>query len=241
MLRYLLLIFIYIKMCSAITSIGISSLYYPSVNESSIISVSESGLSDTEDKFNQLMISQVKTKIITVKSLLNQTLMESRAFTIFDGDKTISSWNATESNLLASWEYESDTSGLQEESGPESLASGAGIKPLESRYLLVGFIKSISVNEAKQIFPGAPNLSILYSLNIEIRYKLIDMNNKKVLIHFIAAGHGGIARIISSDMTVISQKQLAISNDIVTEAINSLVLSVKHGLLIKQSLGVISH
>ena len=236
--RYLLLILIFIKMCGAVTNIGISSLYYPSVNESNVISdyILESAITpSSDDKFNQLMITQMKTKITSIGPLLSQTLSESKTFTVFDGNKIIASLSASESGLVTKWEFALDNSEAKESSA-DTIESSVIIKPVGDRYLLVGFIRSITAHQAKQVFPGTTNLSILHSLDIEIKYKLVDMNTKEVISHFVASGHGGIARIIPSDMASVIQNPEDLSDVIVNQAINSLVLNIKHGLLIQQEL-----
>ncbi len=244
MWRGLVLIFISIKMCSAVNSIGITTLFYPSSSESRSIAISssESNLTDIESKFNQVMISRMKAQIPKITPLLKQKLIESGTFSVFDGDKTLSNWSATESNLITNWELESKVIGI-EVINNISLESDATVhSPNNSKqYLLIGFIRSINAHEIKQVFPGTANISILYSLNIEITYKLIDMDTKEVLSKFITTGHGGFARIISTNFTHMTQNPEYASDDMINEAINSLIMNIKHGLLIKEGLGVIQH
>ena len=241
MWRYLLIIPFFIKICLAQTSIGVTNLYYSSGHESTSISLSktsyESNASEFESKFNDEMTSKLKLRIMAINTLLNQQLVESGAFNVFDGDNILKSWLITESNLVTKWEYESgfhDTD-ISSESSSESALQ---IKPhlASNKYLLVGFIKNISANQVKQIFPGTDHKSILYSLNIDIKYMMIDIDDKKVVTQFVASGHGGIARIIPTNLILINQNSDDISDNIVTDAINSLVLSVKHGLIVKQQI-----
>ena len=244
MWRYLVLIFISIKMCSAVNSIGITTLFYPSSSESQSISISssESNLTDIERKFNQVMITQIKTQIPKITPLLKQTLIESGTFNVFDGNKTLSNWGALESGLITKWQLESSSLEMQVIDNM-ALESDTKVKSsnISNKYLLIGFIKSIDAHEVKQVFSGTTNTSILYSLNIEITYKLIDMDTKEVFSDFIATGHGGFARIISTNFTHMSQTPENVSDDIINDAINSLVINVKHGLLVKEGLGVMPH
>ena len=244
MWQYLILIFISINMCSAVNSIGITTLFYPSSYESRSISISsaESDITDIESKFNQVMITKIKTQIPKITPLLKQTLIESGTFNVFDGNKTLSSWGALESGLINKWQLESSSLEMQVIDNV-ALESDTKVKSsnILNKYLLIGFIKSIDAHEVKQGFPGTNNTSLLYSINIEITYKLIDMDTKEVFSNFIATGHGGFARIISTNLTPMSQNPENIFDDIINEAMNSLVINIKHGLLIKENLWVMPH
>ncbi len=241
MWRYLVLILLSIKICNAVNSVGVTTLFYPLRAESRSILMpsSESNLNDIESKLNQVMISQVQTPKIT--TVLKQKLIESGTFNVFDGDKVLISWGATESGI-ANWGLES--SHIEKQTIDNIvLESVVKIKPpnKSNKYLLIGFIKSIDANEVKQVFTGTNNTSILYSIDIEVMYKLVDVDTKAVVNKFIAIGHGGFARIISSDIIHMAQNPEDSSDYIINEAINSLVMNVKHELLIKDGLGVIPH
>jgi hypothetical protein len=244
MRRYLVLILFLVKICAAVTSIGITDLYYPSVGSFSSNPIpkssAESNVLTVETKFNQLVISQIKTQIITVTPLLKKTLLESGTFNVFDGNNILSSWITSESGLIRSWEYESDSVDMQI-TDKVATESGMIIRPrhTSNKYILVGWITAINAHEVKEVFPGTTKSSLLYSLNIEVKYKLIDVDSKEVVTQFVAAGHGGSARIFPSNLMHVSHNATQATGDIVDEAINSLVISVKHGLLIKQSLGML--
>ena len=175
------------------------------------------------------ILSQVKLQLTQLQPRINQQLNESGQFSAFNAESIVASWQRKNPNFLSALEMQSNPS------FNESSAHVNHIKTPNISYVLLGWIKAIKVSEERATIMDTGKVSILYSIDIIIDYKVINQNTRALVTEFVAMGHGGIARIMADSST-----QLTFNTEtMINNAIGSLTVSVKHGLLIKQSQGII--
>lgn len=239
----------------AVANIGVTTLFYSNQSDFSNHPIGstplESGVIPLMQKVNKAVTTKVQTRLAYFTPSLKKTLTESGAFNIFDAESTILKWNTDNTRLIYNWERESVTSDTEDAAAEKISAdveskshskTNSMIKPRTApsgKYILIGWITLIKANEVRQIFPrDNSKTSVLYNLNIEVSYKIIDYDTKEVITQFVAAGHGGIGRVVPTNINhPVNLDDVA--NDVVDSAISSLLVSVKHGLLLKQDLGLL--
>ncbi|MBP9743218.1 MAG: hypothetical protein KBD37_07670 [Burkholderiales bacterium] len=249
---FLSLILTFIINCSiAAANIGIIPLFYGSnsnfTNNPTASTPIESGVLPLMFKINKMVTSKVQIRLAYFTPLLKNNLIKSGRFNVFDAESTVMKWNLADSRLIYRWEQESVSSDTEDAAAEKiSAASESSTKTLitpvhssSNKYILIGWVNVIKANEIRQKYPVDPNYtSVLYNLNIEINYKIIDYDTREVITQFVAAGHGGIGRIVPTNINHPVNAE-DFSNDVVNRAINSLISSIEHGLLVKQDLGLL--
>ncbi len=107
--------------------------------------------------------------------------------------------------------------------------------PAVHHYILLGWVYSITSEVIRNDIDGTDKKSILYNLDAKVRYKIIDSENKSVIAEFEGRGHGGYATIVPKTANVNNYNtQISVNN-----TISSLLESIKHGLQLKQSQGLL--
>lgn len=235
----------------AAANIGITPLFYGSSSNFSNNPVAstpiESGVLPLMVKINKVVTSKVQIRLAYFTPLLKKNLMKSGQFSVFDAESTVMQWNTADSRLIYKWEQESVSSDT-EDAAAEKINSATESKtqtivtqahsPI-NKYILIGWVTLIKADEIRQTYPvDSTHTSVLYNLNIEINYKIVDCDTREVITQFVAAGHGGIGRIVPTNIHHPVNAE-DFSNDVVNRAINSLISSIEHGLLVKQDLGLL--
>lgn len=257
MLRLVVFFLGFIGYCFSAPSIGLTNLYYSPnadiINKPVGSGPNESQIAPTIARFNKIVIDDIMQQLSVFQIQLKQTLNESGEFSTFDATPTINDWISKNPRLLAKLEEESkvvetDTSpmtkGQKSFESSVSKKNGSGndnmvhLSP-NGKLILIGWVNKIKANEIRQEFQGTSKTSVIYNLNIEVNYKLVDYDTKQVITQFVAAGHAGIARILPTSIKTLSMNAEDNANSVATDSINSLLFSVKHGLLIKEDMGVI--
>lgn len=248
-----ILVFILVFIASisvATTNIGMTALMYGSKSNFSNTPVAqtavESGVLPLMAKVNTMIIGKMQVRLANFQPKLSEEMAESDTIKVFDAESTVIAWNRADPQLLARLEVESIV--LNDQDDANSVESNASKKKNTSnvisksrlksdKYILLGWITSIKANEIRQVFPGTTKTSVLYNLDIEVHYQIVDYYTKNVVSSFVAAGHGGIARIVPTNVN--HKIDPEIGDNAVDNAIISLRRSVKHGLLTKQELDIL--
>ena len=244
-----------VNLCFAVPSIGLTKLYYLS-NESfvnnPIPSTSvESGTIPNIIRVNAVVINSVQQQLNTFPVSLQRTLAESGSFNVYDATPMLNLWSAKNPRLISKWEYESLTQEAEEDAA-DKVSSGKDASSVKKpgqaakypavgsgNYVLIGWVSFIKADQIRQPFPETNKTSVLYNLNIEIKYKVIDADTQQIITQFVAAGLGGFARIIPTSLNKNTSETYETSSTVVADCLSSLLISIKHGLLIKQDLGIL--
>ena len=254
-MRFLLgFLLLTVNLCFAVANIGLTKLYYLS-NESFSnnpvpSTLVESGTVPNITRLNAVVINSIQQQLNTFPVSLKQTLAESGSFNVYDATPLLNTWSAKNPRLLTKWEYESVTQEAEEiaadkvsgSKNSSAKTSGTQVKSVSAgsgNYILIGWVSSIKANQVRQVFPETSKTSVLYNLNIEINYKVVDVDTQEVITQFVAAGHGGFARIIPTNLNKNTSETFETSKAVVADCLSTLLLSVKHGLMIRQDLGIL--
>ncbi len=229
---FYLLVTLYVN---AVPSIGITNILYASSDSFQNIphptTPIESSTVEAIVKFNTTVIQILRTELADLNPKLQAKLSESGTFITYNAESRVMALKAIEPQLLRRWEVES-TIYAGEESPVNKLTSDKSTIKSGS-YILIGWVTYIDAHVDKQLIAGTDKKSILYNLDVQVKYKLFDNNTKQEVAEFEAKGHGGYATIVPANATI-NHYDPAVP---VKNAISSLVGSVQHGLLIKQSRG----
>jgi hypothetical protein len=228
--------------CFATSTIGVTTLYYSNktqyqndVNNNNIALI---------QRINQAVLTAVKYKLANLKPQTLQIIDQNKDYTSFDADSTVSQWNAGHANWINIWNressiYNNDNQDIDSTFESDTHHNNAVVTTNANKFILVGWIKSITVKVDKQPIANTEKVSILYNLDIQITYKIIDYTSKHVLFSFLAVGHGGIGRIIpAGEDQKIDIK--SVSDNVVNHAVDSLLINIVHNLEIKQANGLMT-
>jgi len=143
-------------------------------------------------------------------------------------------WMLANPNILKTLESAAVVVPLEGTVAAESMANKT---PAVRHYILLGWIYSITSEAIRNDIDGTDKKSILYNLDAKVRYKVIDSENKSVIAEFEGRGHGGYATIVPKTANVNNYNtQISVNN-----TISSLLESIKHGLQLKQSQGLLGN
>lgn len=109
---------------------------------------------------------------------------------------------------------------------------------LESyQYVLLGWVESIVVDEDYRPIPDNPNVfSLLYNIDIFVKYKVVNLLTEQVLAQFNAVGHAGVAHIITKAKFNVQYNIDSLINSLMTD----LAGKVEHGLLVQYNDGLLT-
>ncbi|MCX8514803.1 MAG: hypothetical protein RL017_833 [Pseudomonadota bacterium] len=231
------LILVFTANCFATSTIGVTTLYYS--NKTQYQNDMNTNVAVIH-RINQAVLAAVKYQLANLKPQVQQLIAQTESYSSFDADKTVSDWNVGHANWINIWNQESST--FNNDNATESINSNKNAANgilVANKFILVGWIKNITVNADKQPIANSSKLSILYNLDIQIIYKVIDYNTKQVIFSFPAVGHGGIGRILPvGENQMIDIK--SVSDSVVSHAINSLLVNIVHNLEVKQANGLMT-
>lgn len=141
-------------------------------------------------QYDTVMINQLKSQLPMVNNLIKSKLLKSELFVVMDADSTIKLWQIESPNVLSTLYSASAMSESQ------ALLQKKAKLLLEPRYVLLGWITSIDSWEKKEKIFNSDKVSFLNSLDIWVKYKIVDSYNRQVISEFISLGHYGLARIL---------------------------------------------
>lgn len=228
MFRYVLLLCCTITLAHAAPSVGITSLLYGESDAHMVFTQMGDALPPSI-KVRPQILKSINTHITMYHSnLIRQLFGESNSnFQVFDADNEFHSWQLLDPKLVKTIKNTTEIIPDSTESKTESQA--IVVKPGGSRFMLLGFIESIS--EVEQHTQVDNNMVLIYNLDMVVRYRLVDMDTHKVVSIFVGMGHGGTARIVS-DNNVEFHKSI---DNVVNDMMNSLVQDVDHALQVHQA------
>jgi len=232
----------------ALINIGTTNLIYQNeVIESSALST-KSSVERGKDA-NLKVVNIIKQQLPNFQAQLDNVLLNSRVFIFFDGEPTLKTWQMVNPNILKVLlnkpvELPINRKIIKSESNPISNSVTANINASTTlsksvaistkKYILLGWVTKTTINEDREAIPNTSKTSLLYNLNIEVRYKVINQSTQEAVAEFIALGHAGTARILSDPNTNITYD----TGILVTDVLSNLADDVAHELLLVRHQGV---
>lgn len=219
----------------AVPSIGVTKFLFASdskfQNQPKPETPLESGTLVKVIQFNQNVLNTMQVEMVKFPIQLQQKLAESNDFASYNAESTIAMWTLANPNILKTLESASVVVQLDDAATESMVNKTQGVR----HYILLGWIYSITSEAIRNDIDGTDKKSILYNLDAKVRYKVIDSENKSVVAEFEGRGHGGYATIVPKTANVNNYNtQTSVNN-----TISSLLESIKHGLQLKQSQGLL--
>ena len=234
-----LILFFTIFGATAAPNIGIIKFLYASdanfQNKPKAETALEPGAIAKITQFNQNVLDVIQVQLVKFPLQLQQKLAESNTFASYNAESTVEEWKLSDSSIISTLENKVVEVGVDDSSSLKTSESPGALIVIKPHYILMGWIYSITSDITKNLIEGTDKKSILYNLDIKVKYKIINQDNKAVISEFQARGHGGYATILPASTTVNNYN----SNVAVNNAISSLLTSIKHGLQIKESQGLL--
>jgi hypothetical protein len=113
---------------------------------------------------------------------------------VINADSIINNWISRDSNIIKKLKFAPTINAVESGTGTITLYD-------DHTYILLGFINNMSENTSINSVSGIQSLFFIYCINLEIDYKLIDVNTQNVIFEFVSIGNSGTARIIPDSKT----------------------------------------
>ena len=219
----------------AVANIGTTKLLYQdnfAIN--SILTKISATKPKNKFQINDKMMQVIAKQMPGFQSLLNTVLIESGDFTVFDAESDLDVWKAKDPLFLRMVYKTTEVEPpLQSESKPvKALYTTPTPNPNQrpGKLILLGWVDNITDDKNKGPIYDTGKVSLIFSIDIQTEYRLINTRTNKVVAAFTAVGHGGVARILPGLNETISYDV----NTMVNDMFYSLAKNVRHGLALKQ-------
>lgn len=187
---------------------------------------------------NLQIINIVQKELLNnFQNILTAKLTESANFSVFNANSTIIDWMATDPKILTKLYNQLPIVKTESDTSDKQSANAVVLSHASGKYILLGFVDKVVVDEKRQSIPSAANaISLLYNVDIWVKYKVIDYNTRQVITQFLSSGHAGIAKILSSP-----HQNITYDTDLlVFDLLNDLAYDVDHSMLLQQQRGFLS-
>ena len=219
----------FIPSAFALANLGLTTLVFPEKNDYIVMYESHPELSPIQQSPIDKEI--VQSLLIKLNTLNNNLLIKRESgtkFKLFNAEANISEIQKTQPNFL-------DTIKAQEgvvENDEENSESGVNGQRhnIPKTFFLMAYVTKISHGQILHKITASQNISWLYSLDVTIKYKIVDATTLKPIAEFMAIGHGGVAKILPDGRLTVKLDAV----DIVDEVITNLTNNIWHELLIKE-------
>ncbi|MCE3268057.1 MAG: hypothetical protein K0R49_309 [Burkholderiales bacterium] len=239
---YLLILLIcVVAHINAAANIGTTVLLYDNSNATDVLTSKLHNIKDPKLEVRSVVLAEIVKQMAGFQSLLNRTLTESGAYSVYDARPIVENWQKTNLTLLDTiYKTKSvivqnneniNQSKVRNPDTSRTVVSIAESTTSVRKFILLGFLDSIHEKENRTPIQGTNKTALIYNLDISCEYRLIDPNNNRIVAVFNGMGHGGIARILGT-------RQLPVNYDIsniVSDMYNSLAENVLHVLLVRRA------
>lgn len=187
----------------AVPNIGITDLLYDNNRATDVLVKRSYDITSKPETSrlqlrHEVMLTVVK-KMLQFPAILNDTLLKSGQFTTYNANNEMQKWQAVYPKLLSKLYNTTEVESLDFAlNNPKTTIRGP-IQYSKSDdnydFILIGWIDTLVENEYKSTFNRSAKSAIIYNLDIRINYRLINIKTQKVVVTFVAMGHGGTAFI----------------------------------------------